>query len=237
MEHRQHSRAGSGYAIPIAARAPVSTARADLHSHAENSKATGPKVWKDIVLRVYRDIGKKRLLALAAGVTFYSILAIFPALAALVGIYGLFADPATISTHLGSVSDLLPGGAIDVIRDQMTRIASRGKSTLGLTFVMGLAVSLWSANAGVNAPPPKGGGFELRLKAGLVRLRRTQVTLKSSSGSGGVWFLMYSAQTSSDNDISSPKPDGTCSPKQYGCPVCTLPSFQSTRIMPRSHAA
>jgi putative ABC transport system substrate-binding protein len=69
----------------------------------------------------------------------------------------------------------------------------------------------------VNAPPPKGGGFELRLKAGLVRLRRTQVTLKSSSGSGGVWFLMYSAQTSSDNDISSPKPDGTCSPKQYGC--------------------
>jgi hypothetical protein len=42
----------------------------------------------------------------------------------------------------------------------------------------------------VNAPPPKGGGFKLRLKAGLVRLRRTQVTLKSSSGSGGVWFLM-----------------------------------------------
>jgi hypothetical protein len=46
----------------------------------------------------------------------------------------------------------------------------------------------------VNAPPPKGGGFELRLKAGLVRLRRTQVALKSSSGSGGIWFSMYSAQ-------------------------------------------
>jgi hypothetical protein len=38
----------------------------------------------------------------------------------------------------------------------------------------------------MNAPPPKGGGFDLRLKAGLVRLWRTQVTLKSSSGSGGV---------------------------------------------------
>ena len=49
----------------------------------------------------------------------------------------------------------------------------------------------------VNTPPPKGGGFELRLKAGLVRLWRTQVTLKSSSGSGGVWFLIYSAHTSS----------------------------------------
>jgi transposase-like protein len=42
----------------------------------------------------------------------------------------------------------------------------------------------------VNAPPPKGGGFELRLKAGLVRLWRTQLTFKSSSGSGGVWFLI-----------------------------------------------
>src|SRR5262245_10965394 len=43
----------------------------------------------------------------------------------------------------------------------------------------------------------KGGGFKLRLKAGSVRLRRTQVTLKASSGSGALWFLMYSAQTSS----------------------------------------
>src|SRR5262249_49187705 len=43
----------------------------------------------------------------------------------------------------------------------------------------------------------KGGGFGLRLKAGSVRLRRTQVTLKSSSGSGALWFLMYSVQTSS----------------------------------------
>src|SRR5262249_45312188 len=43
----------------------------------------------------------------------------------------------------------------------------------------------------------KGGGFRLRLKAGSVRLRRTQITLKPSSGSGGLWFLMYSAQTSS----------------------------------------
>src|SRR5262250_2781495 len=43
----------------------------------------------------------------------------------------------------------------------------------------------------------KGGGFRLRLKAGSVRLRRTHVTLKASSGSGAFWFLMYSAHTSS----------------------------------------
>jgi membrane protein len=110
-----------------------------------------PPNWKDIILRVYQNIGKHRVIALAAGVAFYALLAIFPAIAALVAIYGFFADPATISAHLDSVAGLLPGGAIDIIRDQMTRIASHGKSTLGLTFAFGLGVSLWSANAGMKA--------------------------------------------------------------------------------------
>jgi len=88
---------------------------------------------------------------IAAGVTFYTLLAIFPAIAALIAIYGLFADPATIASQLDSVSGLLPGGAIDVLRDQMTRITGRGASTLGLTFFVGLVASLWSANAGVKA--------------------------------------------------------------------------------------
>src|SRR5258706_5275549 len=68
-----------------------------------------------------------------------------------VAIYGLYADPAAISRNLDSLSGLLPGGAIDVIRDQMTRIASRDKSTLGLAFAIGLLVSLWSANAGIKS--------------------------------------------------------------------------------------
>jgi hypothetical protein len=53
----------------------------------------------------------------------------------------------------------------------------------------------------VNSPPPKGGGFGLRLKAGSVRpsadMAATHVTLKLSSGSGGAWFLMYSTHMSS----------------------------------------
>lgn len=107
--------------------------------------------WKDILLRVYKNLGKNRVIVVAAGVTFYSLLAIFPAIAAMVAIYGLFADPATISSHLDSVAGVLPSGAIEVVRDQMTRIASKGKSTLGLTFITGLLVSLWSANAGMKS--------------------------------------------------------------------------------------
>ncbi len=107
--------------------------------------------WKDIFLRIWKNIGKDRVIVVAAGVTFYSILALFPAIAALVALYGLFADPMTITSHLDSIAGLVPGGAIEVIRDQITRVASQGTTTLGLTFVAGLLASLWSANAGMKS--------------------------------------------------------------------------------------
>jgi membrane protein len=102
-------------------------------------------------LRAYTNVGDHRILALAAGMTYYSLLAIFPALAALVALYGLFADTGTIAKHLDEVSGFMPGGAIDVAREQLTRVASKGNQTLGLTFIIGLAVSLWSANAAMKS--------------------------------------------------------------------------------------
>jgi membrane protein len=107
--------------------------------------------WKDIFLRIWKNIGKDRVVVVAAGVTFYSILALFPAIAALVALYGLFADPMTITSHLDNIAGLVPGGAIEVIRDQITRVASQGRTSLGLTFVAGLLASLWSANAGMKS--------------------------------------------------------------------------------------
>jgi len=107
--------------------------------------------WKDIVLRVYEGISDDRILANAAAVTFYALLALFPAIAALVSIYGLFADPSTIASRLDSVSGILPGGAIDVVRDQLTRLTAQGSATLGISFVIGLGISLWSANGGIKA--------------------------------------------------------------------------------------
>ncbi len=107
--------------------------------------------WKDILLRVYQNISEHRVVALAAGVTFYTLLAIFPAIAALVAIYGFFADPATLGAKLGTLSGVLPGGALDVIHDQLTRVASQRGSTLGLAFIIGLAMSLWSANAAMKS--------------------------------------------------------------------------------------
>jgi membrane protein len=119
--------------------------------HAATPSESPCRGWRDIFVRVYRNVETNRITIVAAGVTFYALLAIFPAIAALVAIYGLFADPATISSHLDSASGLLPGGAIEVIRDQLTRTASRGAGTLGFAFLGGVAVSLWSANAGIKS--------------------------------------------------------------------------------------
>jgi membrane protein len=107
--------------------------------------------WKDIVLRIYHNISDHRVIAIAAGVTFYVLLAIFPAIAALVSLYGLFADPKTIADHLASASSFLPGGAMDILGEQLQRLTAQPGGRLGLTFFSGLAISLWSANAGMKA--------------------------------------------------------------------------------------
>jgi membrane protein len=78
--------------------------------------------WKDILLRVYRNISDHRRVGSAA---YYSLLAIFPALAAIVAVYGLVSDPGTIAKHLDQISGFVPSGAIDVAREQLTRAASR----------------------------------------------------------------------------------------------------------------
>ncbi|HTK80059.1 MAG TPA: YihY/virulence factor BrkB family protein [Rhizomicrobium sp.] len=104
-----------------------------------------------MLLTLYREISNDRVLAISAGVTFYALLAIFPAIAAMVSIYGMFADLKTINADLSSLANVLPGGAIDIVGEQMKRVASKGSSALGFTAIVGIAVSIWSANAGVKA--------------------------------------------------------------------------------------
>lgn len=123
----------------------------DRGRHAASPAEIPAKGWKDILWRVYGNIGDHRILSLAAGMTYYSILAIFPALAALVAIYGIFSDPGSIAKHLDDMSGFIPGGAVDVAREQLTRVATKGDKTLGFTFAIGLVISLWSANAAMKS--------------------------------------------------------------------------------------
>ena len=67
--------------------------------------------WGEMARLLYNAIGEHRVVSIAAGVTFFVFLAIFPAIAALVSVYGIFSEPATIRTHLDDLSSFLPGGA------------------------------------------------------------------------------------------------------------------------------
>jgi membrane protein len=107
--------------------------------------------WKDILSRTYQRTSADRLLATAAGVVFYGLLAVFPAITALVSFYGLFADPSTISKNLQTLALMLPEGSFQIVQDQIGRVLAKGNTELGLTFLFGLLLALWSANAGAKA--------------------------------------------------------------------------------------
>jgi membrane protein len=119
--------------------------------HAVSPRQIPLKGWKDILWRTYERIGEDRLLAVAAGVVFHGLLALFPAVTAMVSLYGLFAKASTINEHLSAVSGLLPEGGVDIVRDQIDRLAAKGDAKLGFGFIAGLAVALWSANSGMKA--------------------------------------------------------------------------------------
>ena len=107
--------------------------------------------WKDILWRTYNEVVSDHVMLIAAGVTFYALLALVPALTALVSIYGIFADPATLDRHMALLEGLIPSGGLDIVREQLRRLAEQGQTKLGLTSLVALAISLWSANSGVKS--------------------------------------------------------------------------------------
>lgn len=102
--------------------------------------------FNSILTRVVRA----RLFSLAAGVAFYAVLAIFPGIAAIISLYAFFADASQIAAHIEFLSDVVPPGAGDLIDDQMTRTLAAPRA-LNMTLAFSLALSVWSANAGVVA--------------------------------------------------------------------------------------
>ncbi|HEY9343892.1 MAG TPA: YihY/virulence factor BrkB family protein [Inquilinus sp.] len=110
------------------------------------ARRTGIVLW-----RVWGEIGEDRVFALAAGVAYYTLLALFPAIGVFVSLYGLVADVSTVQRNIEDLAVILPAGSLELIGGQLQRIASQPPKSLGLAFFAGLAISLWSANAGVKA--------------------------------------------------------------------------------------
>lgn len=148
--------------------------------------------WKDIFWRTYQRIDHDRLLATAGGVVFFGLLAIFPAVTALVSSYGLFADSSTISANLQTLAAMLPEGSFQIVEDQVARVVSKGNTTLGVTFLLGLLLAIWSANAGVKSIfDALNVAYEEREKRSFIRLNL--VSLAFTAGGIVALLLMVGA--------------------------------------------
>jgi membrane protein len=107
--------------------------------------------WKDILVRVKDEQKKDNLSVVAAGVAFYAMLSIFPALAALVSIYGIFADPGEVQQQIAQLSGFIPQETRQVLEEQVSRFVSTSSGALGFGAIGGLLIALWSANKGMKA--------------------------------------------------------------------------------------
>ena len=107
--------------------------------------------WKDILWRTYREISQDRLTVVAGSVTYYTLLAIFPALGVFVSLYGLIADVRLVEEQLVQLSTIFPPEAVRLLGEQMLRLANGKAAGLSLAFVVSLLLSIWSASAGMKS--------------------------------------------------------------------------------------
>lgn len=107
---------------------------------------TGRVLWRAVVLSGQRHLG-----LVAAGVAFFGALSMFPALAALVALWGLFADPAIVASNMQGLEQFLPPDAFALLNDQVQGLVAPGSSRLGWATAISLGIALWSARAGMSA--------------------------------------------------------------------------------------
>jgi membrane protein len=122
---------------------------------AQRESSSAPRSRRSIVLpalkRAFANFGADRIPSVAAGVTFFFLLALFPAIFSIVSLYGLFADRSSIADLIRTVAPFLPGGATDVLRTDLIRLAAEKPAKLNFAFFTGMGIALWSASGGVSA--------------------------------------------------------------------------------------
>lgn len=105
--------------------------------------------WKDVFKRAWNHTGEDNISLAAGGVTYYVLVALFPGLAALVSIYGLFSDPAQVQQQVGSLSGVLPADAQTLISAELKQIAGASGGALSFGAVIGFLIALYSSSRGV----------------------------------------------------------------------------------------
>jgi membrane protein len=106
--------------------------------------------WR-VLRRALGEFEQDRIPSVAAAITFFFLLALFPALACIVSIYGAFADRATIVHELTLISGFVPDGALNVLQTDLDRLAALPAIKFNLGFLVALVLAVWSASGGVKA--------------------------------------------------------------------------------------
>lgn len=105
--------------------------------------------WFQIAKRGWKEAKIDQVPLLGAGVAFYAFLSLFPALIALVTLYGLFADPSTVASQVNSALSAAPEDVRKLITDTVTP-RSESRTGLGWAAVLSILLALWSASGGVS---------------------------------------------------------------------------------------
>ena len=126
-------------------------AAADRGREANRPQDIPPKGWWDVSLRVLKRLSSDNITLVSGGMAMYALLSVFPAMAAVVSIYGLFATPADVVRHMSAFSGVLPPGVWDIFKTQLQTIAGHAQSTLSTAAAIGLVLALWSARSAMSA--------------------------------------------------------------------------------------
>jgi membrane protein len=102
-----------------------------------------------VLKRVKAEVKDDNVSLLAAGVAFYAMLAIFPAIIAVVTVYGMVADPDQVKTQVGEFAKSLPSGADQLLTTQLTSVVNAGRQALSIGLVLSLLALFWSVSSGV----------------------------------------------------------------------------------------
>ncbi len=121
----------------------------DRGREAETPAEVPSRGWRDVLLRVKERISSQNLSIIAAGVAFYALMAIFPALVALVALYGLAFDPQQVTDQVAALGSMLPKEAADIVLAELRDLTSTDRTALGAGAIVGALIAFWSASSGV----------------------------------------------------------------------------------------
>jgi membrane protein len=144
--------------------------------------------WKDVLMRTKEETKADNVGLLAAGVAFYLLLAIVPALVALVSLYGLLADPQDVAEQISDALSAAPTEVRDLVQSQLEGITEGSSRGVGIGVVVGTVVALWSASSGMlHLMKAINLAYDEQETRGFLRLRAISLALTL----GAIAFMVF----------------------------------------------